>query len=197
VARLHADTPPLRRPLAGLALGLSVTVFAVALSACGSSSAPAAAGAAGASGAITSATRTGGTSTGATSTGGSATSGSRHAALTVSPTTGDQYTVFRFGFTAPDASGRQGTTESSYTLSITGPHGAGCTAVASATLPPVSQGEPVSATMGPGTGDRWCAGTYTARADEEARPICTAGEMCPQFIRIVAAVGPVTFQIKY
>lgn len=190
--RHHTGTTLTRPALHGLALAVTVAALPIGLSGCGSSSTVSTSGAAGASGITTSATNTGGTSSG-----GSGTSGIPHAPLTVTPTTGDQYTKFTFGFTAPDASGRQGTTASSYTLSVSGPHGDGCTAAQSMTVPAVTQGQHVTVPMGPAAGDRWCAGTYTARADELARPVCTAGEMCPQFIRIVAAVGPVTFRIEY
>lgn len=190
--RHHTGTTLTRPALDGLALAVTVAALAIGLSACGSSSTGSSSGAAGASGITTSATNTGGASSG-----GSGTPGIPHAPLTVTPTAGDQYTAFTFGFTAPDASGRQGTTASSYTLSVSGPHGAGCTAAQSMSVPAATQGQHVTVPMRPVAGDRWCAGTYTARADELSRPICTAGEMCPQFIRIVAAVGPVTFRIKY
>jgi hypothetical protein len=176
----------------GLAVAATVAALVIAVSGCGSSSTTSTTGAAGSPGTTTAATSTGGTSSG-----GPGTPGIPRATLTVTPTSGDQYTKFTFGFTAPDASGRHGTTDSSYALSVSGPHGANCTGAESSTLPAVIQGQRVMVALGPGAGDRWCAGRYTARVDELERPICTAGQMCPQFVRIVAAVGPVSFRITY
>jgi hypothetical protein len=45
-------------------------------------------------------------------------------------------------------------------------------------------------------GGSWCPGTYTARVEVLARPKCGEGMMCPQFIRVVAVLGPTTFRIS-
>ena len=47
----------------------------------------------------------------------------------------------------------------------------------------------------PNSAGTWCPGTYTARVEVLARPKCGTGMMCPQFIRVVAILGPVTFRI--
>jgi hypothetical protein len=102
-----------------------------------------------------------------------------------------------FSFVAPAASGRFGSTASSYTLSVVGPHAAGCVSTTSRTLPAVARGQQVSAVLDPGQlGGHWCTGTYTARIDELARPICPAGQACPQFVRLMATVGPATFRVR-
>jgi hypothetical protein len=44
-------------------------------------------------------------------------------------------------------------------------------------------------------GGAWCPGAYTARVEVLARPKCAQGMMCPQFIRVVAVLGPVMFRI--
>lgn len=132
----------------------------------------------------------------ATTTPGAGGLGLPHATLSVKPTTGDPTSVLHFSFQAPAASGRQGATEASYTLSAVGPHGSGCVGAETMALPAVTRGQNVTAALGPSTsGGRWCAGTYTARADELERPVCSGGQMCPQFARLVAVVGPVTFRI--
>ncbi|MGH2858817.1 MAG: hypothetical protein ACRDMJ_15190 [Solirubrobacteraceae bacterium] len=38
-------------------------------------------------------------------------------------------------------------------------------------------------------------GAWVARVDELQRPVCAAGQMCPQFIRLVAVAGPARFEI--
>jgi hypothetical protein len=173
---------------------VSVTALLMALSGCGSSSTSASTSTVGGSG---SAGRSGTTSTTtprATSTTGAARI--PHATLSVKPTTGAPTSVLHFSFQAPAASGRQGATDASYTLSAVGPHGSGCVAAETMALPTVTRGQTVSAALGPSTsGGRWCAGTYTARADELERPVCSGGQMCPQFVRLVAVAGPVTFRI--
>lgn len=182
-----------RHALTGLAVTGSVTALAMALSGCGSSSTSAAGGSGSPSDSgASSATRT---STSTTATTGPGTSAIPHAALTVTPTSGGLTTVFKFSFPAPAASGRQGTIASSYTLSVVGPHGDGCLDAQSMGLPAVTRGQMVTASLAPPPGSRWCAGTYTARADESARPVCVSGQMCPQFVRLVAVVGPVTFRV--
>lgn len=187
--------------LAGLAVTVSVTALAIALSGCGSSSASTSISdsASGGSGSARGSATTSSTST--TSTGGTATSGPgrvgiSHATLSVKPTIGRPTSVLQFSFRAPQASGRQATTDASYTLSVLGPQGSGCVAAETMALPPVTRGQLVTAALGPSTsGGRWCTGTYSARADEVERPICSGGQMCPQFVRLVAVVGPVTFRI--
>jgi hypothetical protein len=182
-----------RHALAGLALTVSAAALAISVSGCGGSSA--ASSAPGGSG---SAGRTGTTSrTGtATVTTGPVRTGIPHATLSVKPTTGSPTSVLQFSFLAPAASGRAGMTDASYTLSVLGPHAAGCVAAETMALPAASRGQPVTAALGPSnTVGRWCIGTYSARADEVERPICSEGQMCPQFVRLVAVAGPVTFRI--
>ena len=181
----------MRRPgLARLAVTVSVTALLIALSGCGSSSTSATTSTAGGPGATST------TTSPATTTTGPGASRIPHAPLTVKPTTGGPTSVLHFSFQAPAASGRQGATDASYTLSAVGPHGSGCVAVKTMALPRVTRGQIVTAALGPSaSGGRWCAGTYAARADELERPICAGGQMCPQFVRLVAVVGPVTFRI--
>jgi hypothetical protein len=187
-----------RHALAGLAVTVSVVALAPALSGCGSSSASSSAStsASGGSGSAGGSGTTSRTGTGATTTSRPGRVGIPHATLSVKPTIGGPTSVLQFSFRAPQASGRQGTTDASYTLSVLGPHGSGCVAAETMALPAVTRGQMVTAALGPSTsGGRWCTGTYSARADEVERPICSVGQMCPQFVRLVAVVGPVTFRI--
>jgi hypothetical protein len=63
-------------------------------------------------------------------------------------------------------------------------------------VPMAPAGQTVSASVGPAQlGGAWCPGTYTARVEVLARPKCGQGMMCPQFIRVVALLGPTTFKI--
>lgn len=169
-------------------VALAAAVVAVAIGGCGSSTTTTTttAGGAGASSSRSSSSAT-------TRTPGSP--GIPHATLSVTPAIGNATTAFKFSFRAPEASGRHGTTAASYTLSVVGPHQSGCQTEQAMALAAVAQGQLVTVSMAPAPGSRWCTGTYTARADELARPICTGGQMCPQFVRILAQVGPATFRV--
>jgi hypothetical protein len=124
-------------------------------------------------------------------------SGAARASLTVTPRTGPATATFSFSFRAPAASGRHGHTELAYSLTVAGPSGPGCVAVHAATLPKAGVGQLVRARLGPAQlRGSWCPGTYRARADEVERAVCQAGQVCPQFIRLVAVVGPATFRVS-
>ena len=177
------------RPIrAGFAVAAGV--IAIALSGCGSSSTTTS------TSTSTSSSSSSSTSTSSTGASGPGGSGRASAALTVTPTTATPTTAVHFGFVAPASSGRLGTIAASYTLSVIGPRRGGCLATASRTLPPITRGQQVSAMLDPTQlGGRWCTGTYTARIDELARPVCAVGQACPQFVRLVATVGPATFRV--
>jgi hypothetical protein len=136
------------------------------------------------------------TSTTSSGAGGGAVVRPRPVTLTVTPRAGAPQTAFRFAFTAPASSGVQGRTALSYSLSVAGPARAGCVAVRSAPVAAVVSGHRSTTTLGPAQlAGRWCAGTYTAKVAELVRPVCATGEACPQFIRLVAIIGPVRFTV--
>jgi hypothetical protein len=63
-------------------------------------------------------------------------------------------------------------------------------------VPVAPAGQAVHVAVDPAQlGGAWCPGAYTARVEVLARPKCAQGMMCPQFIRVVAVLGPVTFRI--
>lgn len=117
--------------------------------------------------------------------------------LSVSPATGHPTSVLRFAFSPHARSGRVGQVSISFTLIVSGGHGSGCVGAHSEAVPVARPGQPVSVGVGPTElGGPWCPGTYRARVDELARPSCAPGQMCPQFIRIVAVFGPSGFRIE-
>jgi hypothetical protein len=110
---------------------------------------------------------------------------------------GSKQSVMRFSFALPAAAATQASTQSSGALSIVGPRQAGCVGVHDEAIPSEPAGQTVDVSVGPAQlGGPWCAGTYTARVEVVQRPKCAAGMMCPQFIRVVAVLGPVTFRIS-
>jgi hypothetical protein len=136
-------------------------------------------------------------STTSTTSSGATTPHGGPSALSVSPAVGSAHSVVRFSFTSPERSGPQGATQISDSLSVIGPHRPDCVGVHQEALPSEPAGAMVSAAVGPAQlGGPWCAGTYTARVEVVARPVCGPGMMCPQFIRVIAVLGPVTFRIS-
>lgn len=118
------------------------------------------------------------------------------AKLTVAPTDGHPTSTVRFTLLTPAASGKHGKTQLSYALSVTGAQRSGCVAQHDGPVVVKRPGEPVAVAVGPAQlGGHWCAGSYTARVDELARPVCGPAQVCPEFIRIVAVIGPVPFRI--
>jgi hypothetical protein len=116
--------------------------------------------------------------------------------LTVAPPGGHPTSSLRFTLQALTSSGRHGQTEVSYALSVYGAQGSGCVAEHSTPVAVTHAEQPVTVSVGPAQlGGRWCPGDYTARVDELARPVCAPAQVCPQFIRVVAAIGPVHFRI--
>jgi hypothetical protein len=187
-----------RRARAYLAVAATAIAVAAALTGCAQSS-----------NTTTSSTSTGAPGTAppssstptSTSTTGSATTGTPSGShpLGVSPTVGSPQSTMRFSFTSPVGSGPegQGGTLISSALSVVGPHGSGCVGVHQEALPSEPAGQSVNVAVGPTQlGGSWCPGTYTARVEVLARPKCGQGMMCPQFIRLVAVLGPTTFRIR-
>jgi hypothetical protein len=105
--------------------------------------------------------------------------------------------VIHFAFVAPATTGVQGHDEVSAALSVVGPQKSGCVGIHHQPLSSLPIGQPASVSLGPAQlGGDWCPGSYTARVEVVARPKCEAGMMCPQFIRVVATLGPATFTIS-
>jgi hypothetical protein len=186
-ARRHGRTR-LRAALVAVMLGL-----AVAVAGCAQSSDTTSSGAGGA------APPTSSTPTSATTTTTSTTpsSGTGSGSLTVSPTTGSPRSVIRFAVTPKYGAGEQATGDISNALSVMGPQKAGCVGVHAQGLSALPSGQTTTVSLGPAQlGGNWCPGTYTARVEILERPKCGQGMMCPQFIRVLAAIGPVTFKIS-
>lgn len=118
------------------------------------------------------------------------------AKLTVTPTSGRRNTSFTFRFVAPQTAGRNGTTQTVYTLAVSAPFHTGCLADRTVSVGHALKGTEVMVTLDPvKSGGLWCQGTYTARVTEVQAPYCAPGTMCPQFIRVVGTVGRITFRV--
>jgi hypothetical protein len=116
--------------------------------------------------------------------------------LSVRPSHPTTRSEVAFGYTVPVASGVHGSQEIGYSLSLTGPAGAGCAGVHEQNGPTARRGQAVSITVGPRElGRRWCAGEYTARVIELQRAHCTGSAACPQYIRVVGIIARASFTV--
>ena len=116
--------------------------------------------------------------------------------LSVSPTVGSPHSVIHFAVTPSySTAGQSG--DISNALSVTGPQKPGCVGVHNQGLAALPSGQATTVSVGPAQiGGDWCPGTYSARVVILERPKCGAGQMCPQFIRVLATIGPVSFRIS-
>jgi hypothetical protein len=154
---------------------LAATLAALAASSCGSSNS---------------------TSSGSSSPGTGAARAPGTGKLTVTPVAGRRNTSFTFAFTAPQTAGRHGTTQTVYTLAVTGRFRTGCLADRTVPVAHALKNTEVMITLDPvKIGGLWCPGTYRARVTEIRMPYCATGTMCPQFIQVVATVGRTTFRV--
>jgi hypothetical protein len=121
---------------------------------------------------------------------------SDQAPLHVSPAHPATTDPITFGFTAPQATGVHGKFRISYSLSITGPSGNGCTGAKEAAIQQAGKGGTASVTIGPTElGAPWCPGAYSVRALELESAACTGSAPCPQYIRVVAIVARARFTV--
>jgi hypothetical protein len=116
--------------------------------------------------------------------------------LTVSPAVAAPHSVIHFAVTPTyRTAGQSG--DISNALTVTGPQKPGCVGVHNQGLSALPAGRETTVSVGPAQiGGNWCPGTYSARVVVLERPKCGPGEMCPQFIRVLAAIGPVSFRIS-
>jgi hypothetical protein len=190
-AHRHPEAHPHGRARLRAALIVVTVGLAAALAGCAQSSDTTSSAAGGA------APPTSSTPTSATTTTTSTTPGSGSGSLTVSPTTGSPTSVIRFAVTPNFGAGAQGTGDISNALSVIGPQKAGCVGVHAQGLSALPSGQTTTVSLGPAQlGGNWCPGAYTARVEILERPKCGGGMMCPQFIRVLAALGPVSFKIS-
>jgi hypothetical protein len=192
------------RARARLPVAAAFAALAIALTGCAQSSNTASSGAAGATAPTSSATTTSTPPTASTPTTATTTTsattpgiGTASGPLTATPASGSPHSVIQFAFVAPDTGTVQGHDEVSATLSVMGPQKAGCVGIHEQPLPSLAAGRQATVSVGPAQlGGDWCPGTYAARVEVLARPKCGPGMMCPQFIRVVASLGPARFRIS-
>jgi hypothetical protein len=185
----------MRRSRARVGLAAATIALAAALGGCAQSSNTTSTGAAGGA-PPTSSTPTNPT-TPTTTSATTSVPATGSGTLTASPASGSPDSVIHFAFTPPAGTATQGRDEVSASLSVMGPQKAGCVGIHQQPLPSLPAGQQTSVSLGPAQlGGKWCPGTYSARVEIVARPKCGQGMMCPQFIRVVATLGPAIFRIS-
>ncbi len=184
-----------RRPAAAIiaAIVLGLSVAACAQSSNTTSAATSGPGAAPPTAGTSTAPPTASTTTGS-QTGAPASSAK---GLSVSPAVGSPHSVMQFAVTPAYRAGTQGNEDISNALSVMGPQKSGCVGIHQQGLAALPPGQTTTVSLGPAQlGGDWCPGTYTARVEVLVRPKCGQGQMCPQFIRVLASIGPVSFRIS-
>jgi hypothetical protein len=118
-------------------------------------------------------------------------------AVTVRPNTGSPTTHFVVRFRTPQAVGRSGGFQRSYSVSASGPTGAGCQGYAGGAVGRARKGQLVHVTLSP-DGGPWCAGLFHGRVEEVGRAVCSErpGTACPLFIALLRRVGTFTFRVR-
>jgi hypothetical protein len=111
--------------------------------------------------------------------------------LSVSPPAPTTRSDVTFAFAAPATAGRHGASLLSFALTLAGPRHAGCVGPRTAAFAHAAKGATASVRLG----GPWCAGAYSAQVQEFARPFCRPGQMCPQYVRLVATVAAARFRI--
>lgn len=128
-----------------------------------------------------------------------------HKGVSVSPASGGPDATFTVRFTAPARTGSVGQSIHSDELTVmrnpggrtAGQTPTGCASSGSLSLPPSRAGAAVSVKLNARRfGARWCAGHFRGEVTELARPRCTTGELCPQYVAVLARVGNFSFTVR-
>ena len=116
--------------------------------------------------------------------------------LTISPAKPHPSSTITFSFVAPTRGGVDGKVIDSYSLSVTGPAGAGCKGSGEMEGGPVAKGATERIALGPPQlHANWCVGAYTARVFEIQRPYCKPDVACPQYVRVAGIVARTSFSV--
>ena len=119
------------------------------------------------------------------------------ARLTIKPSSGLPTTNFILRFRAPDTTGRMGSLQRTYVVSVNGPGGQNCVSGASWSVAPVLAHARVRETLKPRkVGGKWCIGTFRGTVDELAYPICQFHEVCPLYVVLRRTVGHFRFHVR-
>ena len=117
------------------------------------------------------------------------------AVVRLSPSSGSAHTAFVVGFKAPQAAGASGIRQTSYQITALGPRGSGCEFSAQRTIRKARKGAHERIALRPQERG-WCRGTFHGVVRLVSGPNCVTGQVCPQFVSVVATVGRFKFSVK-
>jgi hypothetical protein len=153
-------------------------VLAISLASCGGSNAPAT------------------KSSGAGAAGSSTTAAAPSHGVAVTPGSGHPTTTFSLRFIAPALTRTEPRSRIGFAVSLLTPAATSCIGTRSLQAPAAKEGDPVSVTLDPARlGGTWCTGVHRVRVIETESPVCHAGTMCPEFVRVIRTVGTATFRV--
>jgi hypothetical protein len=111
----------------------------------------------------------------------------------ISPKHGTPKTVFRVGFTAPEAAGHEGVVERSYSVELL-VRGSNCSQAAVETVPEAAAGERVRLAFRPRR--RWCRGRGHGTIYQEEGPYCPDhSQPCPLFPSTSKPIAHFAFRV--
>ncbi|MGH2889121.1 MAG: hypothetical protein ACRDNJ_05805 [Solirubrobacteraceae bacterium] len=119
----------------------------------------------------------------------------------VSPHTGHPRTTFRFRLRLPSQLPAMISWARRDTLSVIGPHRAGCVAATTVALPTDSPGAAVNVRLNParlGEDGRWCIGRFHGTVVDTERVICSPPPvyiMCPDIMIAPQVIARFTFRV--
>jgi hypothetical protein len=120
------------------------------------------------------------------------------AQITVAPASGGPKTTFTITFTAPSKTGKVGAMERTDAVTFTGPaRRSRCVSSGGTGGAASAAGARVRVKLDPSRfGGRWCVGTFHGQIEETGRPICSAGQLCPQFVVVLHRIGTFRFTVR-
>ena len=125
----------------------------------------------------------------------SVSAGRRAPAVTINPSTGSPTSRFAVRFVAPARTGSYGGFVHRLSMSVTATSKRGrCLAGAADEVVVGRAPARVTVTISPGTGHRWCLGTFRGQIDELRTPVCPPRELCPAFV-VVSPIGRFSFRV--
>jgi hypothetical protein len=113
----------------------------------------------------------------------------------ISPKIGTPKTVFRVGFTAPEAAGHEGVVERSYSVELVAAHGRNCTHSVGEQVDKASAGERVRVSLRGRY--KWCQGRGHGTIYQQEGPYCPDhSQPCPLFPSTSKPIARFAFRVR-
>ena len=112
----------------------------------------------------------------------------------ISPKVGTPKTLFRVGFTAPEAAGHEGVVERSYRVELVAAHGRNCTHSVGELVEQAAAGERVRLSIRGRY--KWCRGRGHGTIYQQEGPYCQQGQPCPLFPSTMKPIAHFAFRVR-